>query len=147
MYSPAALPSRKRQADAKKRQLSFVRSISNSTIPTGLPTFSHSMRDSSSMLSSTMSATRCRISLRSRGVRAAHAGNAAAAATTAASTSAASLAGTSPITAPVAGFTTESVAPLRAERQSPPMKLEFKVDSSVDMATDCHAERRIVAAR
>jgi hypothetical protein len=60
--------------------------------------------------------------------------------------SAASLAGTSPIVAPVAGFTTASVAPLDAWRQSPPMKLELREDSSEDMTTDCHAATDFVAA-
>ena len=106
------MPSRKRPADAKKRQLSIVRSISKSMIDTGLPTFSLSRLDSSSMFSSTTSATLCRISLRSRGVRADQSSNAPAAASTAASTSALSLEATSPMTAPVAGFTTLSVAPL-----------------------------------
>ena len=78
---------------------------------TGLPTFSHSSSDSSATFSSTMSATLWRISLRSRGVLADHSGKAAAAACTAASTSAAELDATSPITFPVAGFTTSSVAP------------------------------------
>ncbi len=146
MYSPAALPSRNRHAEAKKRQLSFVRSISNSTMPTGLPTFSHSIRDSSSMLASMTSATRCRISLRWRGDCADHSPNAAVAAWTAASTSAASLAGTSPIATPVAGLMTASVAPLCAGRQSPPMKLEFNEDSSDAMDTDCHAAPPNVAA-
>jgi hypothetical protein len=118
-----------------------VRSISNSTIPTGLPTFSHSIRDSSSMLSSMMSATRCRVSLRSRGVSAAHAGKASAAAETAASTSAAPEAGTVPMTSPVAGLTTSSVAPSAAGRQPPPMKLESSEDSVVAMCTECHVGR------
>jgi hypothetical protein len=146
MYSPAALPSRNRQAEAKNRQLSLVRSISNSTMPTGLPTFSHSMRDSSSMLSSITSATRCRISLRSRGVSADHAGNASDAARTAASTSAASLAGTSPIDLP--GRRVEDLVrgATGGRRQSPPMKLEFNEERSDAIDTDCHVRHRTVTA-
>ena len=90
-------------------------------IDTGLPTFRHSSWDSSSTFSSTMSATWWRISLRSLGVLADHSAKAAAAALTAVSTSAAELEATSPITDPVAGFTTGSVAPPTAGVVSPLM--------------------------
>ena len=73
------------------------------------------------MSASMASATRCNTSLRSRGVRAAHAGNASAAASTARSTSTAPLDATSSNVSPVAGATTGSVAPLRAGIQAPPM--------------------------
>ena len=69
------------------------------------------------------SASACSISLRSRGVLSAQAGNAAAAARTASSTSAASLDGTEPMTSPVAGLMTSSVAPLWAACHELPMKL------------------------
>ena len=122
MYSPAARPSRKRPAAAKNFQLSSVRSISNSMIETGLPTFSDSIADRCSMSPSMRRASSWSASLRSRGVLAAHAGKARPAAATASSTSAASEAGAVPMTAPVAGLTMSSVAPLRAGRHSLSMK-------------------------
>ena len=122
MYSPAARPSRKRPAEAKNFQLSRVRSISNSMIETGLPTFSDSMADRFSMSASMRRASSWIASLRSRGVLAAHSGKARAAAATASSTSAVSDAGAVPMTAPVAGFRMSSVAPLRAGRHSLSMK-------------------------
>ena len=78
MYSPAARPSRKRPAEAKNFQLSRVRSISNSMIETGLPTFSDSMAERFSMSASMRRASSWSASLRSRGVLAAHSGKAAA---------------------------------------------------------------------
>ena len=120
MYSPAA-PSRKRPAAAKNLQLSSVRSISNSMIETGLPTFSDSIAERCSMSPSMRRASSWRASLRSR-VLAAHSGKARPAAATASSTSATSDAGAVPITRPVAGLMMSSVAPLRAGRHSLSMK-------------------------
>src|SRR5207244_275406 len=69
------------------------------------------------------SATLLSSSQRCRGVLCDHSRNAAPAAATASSTSAASLDATSSSTWPVAGSSTESVAPLRAGFHAPPMKL------------------------
>ena len=75
---PAALPSRKRPAAAKKRQLSRVRSISNSMIETGLPTFSRLDRLMFvDVLLDEVGPARWSASLRSRGVSRAQAGSAA----------------------------------------------------------------------
>ena len=110
------------RAPAKNRQLSTVRSISNSIIEAGLPQFCISIFLIVSRSASMASATLWSRSLRARGVIAAHSSNAAAAASTAASTSSGPLAGTFASTSPVAGFSTSSVAPPRASTQLPPMK-------------------------
>ncbi|CAB4613200.1 unannotated protein [freshwater metagenome] len=123
MYSPAACASIVRAAPAKNRRLSIVRSNSKSMIETGLPTFSPSIAFNSSRFSSRRSASASNASARARGVAVPHSANAAFAAPTAASTSEASLEGTEPITAPVAGASTSSVAPLWAGTHFPPMKL------------------------
>jgi hypothetical protein len=86
------------------------------------------------MSPSIASATLCSASLRARGVIAAHAGNAAAAAVTAASTSAPSLDATSSMTSPVAGATTTSVWPLRAGAHAPPMKFSRAIPRPPDRA-------------
>ncbi len=98
-------------------------------IETGLPTLRDSMAESSSMSPSMASASLWRISDRPRGVRAAQASNAPAAAATASSTSAASLAGAVPMTSPVAGSSTSSVAPERAGLNSPAMKFWSRTGS------------------
>ena len=90
------------------------------------------------MLASTTSATRCSISLRSRGVSAAQAGNAAAAALDrGVDVGGADWPGTEPMTSPVAGLMTSSVAPSAAGRQSPPMKFESSRESEED-SVGCH---------
>ena len=50
------------------------------------------------------------------------------------------------IATPAMAWAVLSVAPLAACRQSPPMKLELREDSSEDMPTDCHALSAFVAA-
>ena len=112
----------KRGAWAKKRQLSMVRSISNSMIDTGLPTLRHSSSESSSTLSAMIWATCVSISLRARGVVWDQAPKASRAAATAASTSAGPLKGTSARTEPWAGSTTDRVRPSRASTKRPAMK-------------------------
>ncbi len=119
----AARPSRKRAPPAKNRQLSSVRSISNSMIDAGLPQFSISSRLMVSRSASIASATlwrrlaagprassrstrrRRRRPRRPRRRRPRR-----------------PLAGTLASTSPVAGFRTSSVAPSRASTQLPPMK-------------------------
>ena len=88
MYSPAAWPSITRAAPAKKRRLSATTgSSSSSVVWYGLPTFSDSMRASSSAFSSIASAIFSSASARSRGVACDQPSNALRAAATAASTS------------------------------------------------------------
>ena len=143
-YSPAARPSRNARRRPKKRRLSTLRSISNSMIERGLPTFRISISLSGRMSSSTACATRCSASARCRGVVDDHASNAPAAAATAASTSAASELATLAITSPVAGFTTSSVCPSRAATQLPPMKFSNPTGSSFRDGLDRAASDSVV---
>src|SRR3954469_1369407 len=108
-YSYAALPSRWRTCEAKKRRLSDAnaKSLSRRSLYE-VPVWSVSSRASSSAWSSTMSASRFRIETRSaRSIRCHRpSANAARAAATARSTSAGVPAGTRPTSSPVAGLLT-----------------------------------------
>src|SRR4051794_20616852 len=139
MYSPADLPSRLRAAPAKKRRLSATTgSSSSSVVWYGLPTFSDSMRASSSAFSSIASAIRRSASARSPGVVSkAQSWKALPAAATAAFTSSSPDTGASAISSSVAGLRIFSVSPLEGSRSSPPMKLRIFVPSIVAMSLLC----------
>src|SRR6202162_3661382 len=128
MYSPAARPSSARAAPAKKRKQSAMGGISSDFVaPSGLPTFSDSMRASSSPCSSIALASLSRRSLRSRGVLSNHTSSyALRAAATARSTSCSLPFGTCAMTLPVAGLMISCVSPPVPGVHSPPMNISWR---------------------
>src|SRR5258708_7564751 len=128
MYSPAARPSSGRAAPAKKRKQSAMGGISSDFVaPRGLPTFSDSMRASSSPCSSIALASLSRRSLRSRGVLLDQTSSyALRAAATARSTSCSVPLGTCAMTLPVAGLMISWVSPPVPGVHSPPMNISWR---------------------
>src|SRR6266550_3892339 len=128
MYSPAARPSSARAAPAKKRKQSAMGGISSLMVtPSGLPTFSDSMRASSSPCSSMTVASLSSISLRSRGVLSDQTSSyALRAAFTAWSTSSAVPFGTVAMTSPRAGFLTSCTSLPVLSTHWPPMNIWWR---------------------
>src|SRR5207237_148489 len=128
MYSPVALPSRSLAAPAKKRKQSTIGGISSDLVgASGLPTFSDSIRASSSPPASIASASFSNRSLRSRGVLSDQtSSNALRAAVTARSTSFSVPFGTCAMTLPVAGLMISWTPSPVPGVHSPPIKMSWR---------------------
>src|SRR5213592_2316212 len=128
MYSPVARPSSRRAAPAKNRMQSTMGGISSDLVAaSGLPTFSDSMRASSSPLASIASASLSMRSLRSRGVVSDQpSSKALRAAATARLTSSSVPFGTWAIILPVAGLTISCVSLPAPGVHSPPMNISWR---------------------
>src|SRR5438309_5565740 len=125
MYSPVARPSSSRAAPAKKRKQSTIGGISSDLVgASGLPTFSDSIRASSSPSASMAWASLSNRSPRSRGVVSDQpSSKALRAAATARLTSSSVPFGTCAMTLPVAGFTISCTASPAPGVHSPPMNI------------------------
>src|SRR5438128_8728569 len=124
MYSPAALPSSRRAAPAKKRRWStHGGSSSERNRARGFPTLADSRLASSTPSALTASANFSNISLRSLGTVSNHSGYALRAALTARSTSASVPFGTSAMVSPVAGLMIGWPSLPAPATHSPPMNI------------------------